>query len=92
MFFFGYPNNDNFGFSSALTAIVTGGLIYTFNGFPAVVAYASEIKNPGRNVPLAIILSLLIVLALYIGLQYAFMQAVPHEVFIIQRWLGWIRF
>lgn len=73
------PNNSQFGFSSALTAIVAGGLIYTFNGFQTVVAYASEVKNPGRNIPLAIILALLIVLVLYLGLQYAFMQAVPHQ-------------
>ncbi|AJJ47401.1 amino acid permease family protein [Francisella tularensis subsp. novicida] len=46
------PNNSQFGFSSALTAIVAGGLIYTFNGFQTVVAYASEVKNPGRNIPL----------------------------------------
>ncbi|NDT66654.1 APC family permease, partial [Francisella tularensis subsp. holarctica] len=73
------PNNSQFGFSSALTAIAAGGLIYTFNGFQTVVAYASEVKNPGRNIPLAIILALLIVLVLYLGLQYAFMQAVPHQ-------------
>ncbi|MFC4891469.1 APC family permease [Pseudofrancisella aestuarii] len=73
------PNNDQFGISSAFTAIVAGGLIYTFNGFQTVVAYASEVKNPGRNIPLAIILALVLVLFLYMGLQYAFMQAVPHE-------------
>lgn len=72
------PNNSQFGFSSALTAIVAGGLIYTFNGFQTVVAYASEVKNPGRNVPLAIVCALALVLVLYLALQYAFMQAVPH--------------
>ena len=63
-----------------MTTIVVGGLIYTFNGFQTVVAYSSEVKNPGRNVPLAIILALILVLALYLGLQYAFMQAVPHSI------------
>ncbi|QEO57083.1 APC family permease [Francisella marina] len=83
------PNNSQFGFSSALTAIVAGGLIYTFNGFQTVVAYASEVKNPGRNIPLAIILALLIVLTLYLGLQYAFMQAVPHQ-YLLEKggWAG----
>lgn len=81
------PNNSQFGFSSALTAIVAGGLIYTFNGFQTVVAYASEVKNPGRNVPLAIILALILVLALYLGLQYAFMQAVPHQYLVSKG--GW---
>lgn len=83
------PNNSQFGFGSALTAIVAGGLIYTFNGFQTVVAYASEVKNPGRNIPLAIILALLIVLVLYLGLQYAFMQAVPHQ-YLLEKggWAG----
>ncbi|ACD30334.1 APC family permease [Francisella tularensis] len=80
------PNN-NFTVGNALTAIVAGGLVYTFNGFQIVVAYSSEIKNPSRNVPLAIILSLTLVLLLYMGLQYAFMQAVPHEYLISKG--GW---
>ena len=81
------PNNDSFGLSSAFTAIVAGGLVYTFNGFQIVVAYSSEIKNPSRNVPLAIIFSLLLVLVLYMGLQYAFMQAVPNDYLISKG--GW---
>ncbi|WP_150466770.1 APC family permease [Francisella sp. SYW-9] len=80
------PNN-NFSINNALTAIVAGGLIYTFNGFQIVVAYSSEIKNPSRNVPLAIILSLSLVLILYMGLQYAFMQAVPHNYLVSKG--GW---
>ncbi|MBY7734077.1 APC family permease [Francisella philomiragia] len=82
------PNN-NFTAYNALTAIVAGGLVYTFNGFQIVVAYSSEIKNPSRNVPIAIILSLTIVLILYIALQYAFMEAVPHS-YLIEKggWAG----
>jgi amino acid transporter len=80
------PNN-NFEISDAFTAIVAGGLIYTFNGFQIVVAYSSEIKNPSRNVPLAIIFSLLLVLVLYMGLQYAFMQAIPHDYLVAKG--GW---
>ncbi|QLE78236.1 APC family permease [Francisella sp. Scap27] len=83
------PGNSQFGFHSALTAIVGGGLIYTFNGFQTVVSYASEVKNPGRNVPLAIFIALVLVLCLYLGLQYAFMQAVPHD-YLVQKggWAG----
>lgn len=87
MFAADIPNNSQFGFTSALTAIVGGGLIYTFNGFQTVVAYASEVKNPGRNIPLAIVLALVLVLILYLGLQYAFMQAVPYELLVSKG--GW---
>jgi amino acid transporter len=87
MFAADIPGNSEFGFNSALTAIVGGGLIYTFNGFQTVVAYASEVKNPSRNIPLAIIISLALVLVLYLGLQYAFMQAVPHDYLVSKG--GW---
>ena len=85
------PNN-NFTVRNALIAIVIGGLVYTFNGFQIVVAYSSKINNPSRNVPLAIILSLALVLLLYMGLQYAFMQAVQYHMNTnIKRCLGWTR-
>ena len=81
------PGNDAFGLSDAFKAIVAGGLIYTFNGFQTIVAYASEVKNPKRTIPLAIFLSLAGVLVLYLGLEYAFMQAVPHDYLISKD--GW---
>jgi amino acid transporter len=81
------PGNDAFGLSDAFKAIVAGGLIYTFNGFQTIVAYASEVQNPKRNIPLAIFLSLAGVLVLYLGLEYAFMQAVPHDYLISKG--GW---
>ncbi len=70
--------NNHYGPGSAITAIIGAGLIYSFNGFQTSVAYASEIENPKRNIPLAILFSIGIVLVLYICLQYAFMAAIPH--------------
>jgi len=64
---------------SALEAIVGAGLIYSFNGFQLAVAFASEIQKPRRNVPLSIILSIVVVMFVYMALQFAFMGAVPHE-------------
>lgn len=70
--------NSHFGPVSAISAITGAGLLYSFNGFQTSVAYASEIKNPKRNVPLSMLYSILIVLVLYLLLQYAFMSAIPH--------------
>ena len=80
--------NNHYGFVSALTTMVSGGLIYAFNGFQVTIAYASEIKNPKRNIPLAIIFSLTLVLILYLSLQYAFMQSVPHD-YLVKKG-GWV--
>ncbi|WP_413516671.1 APC family permease [Photobacterium phosphoreum] len=77
---FHLATTGGFGAGSAITAIVGAGLIYSFNGFQTTVAFASEIKDPTRNIPKAIIYSIGIVLTLYLCLQFAFMGAIPHEV------------
>ncbi|WP_119343577.1 APC family permease [Facilibium subflavum] len=84
---FSLPTNDVFGPGSAVMAIIGAGLIYSFNGFQVSASFASEIKNPKRNVPLSIILSVLVILGLYVALQYAFMSAIPHDVLLSKG--GW---
>jgi amino acid transporter len=64
---------------SVFAAIVGAGLIYSYNGFQISAAFASEIENPKRNVPLSMMLSIIIVMVLYMVLQLAFMGAVPHQ-------------
>ena len=76
---FSLSSNSQYGFDAAIWAIVGAGLIYAFNGFQTAVAFASEIENPKRNVPLSIVLSIFIVMLLYMALQYGFMAAVPHD-------------
>ena len=41
--------NDIFSFKDTFTAIVAGGLVYTFNGFQTVASYGSEIRNPKKK-------------------------------------------
>lgn len=68
-----------YGFGSIKTALIGAGLIYAFNGFQVVASFASEIKNPKRNIPLAMIISVSITLGLYLLLQMAFMGAMPQK-------------
>ncbi|QFT54369.1 APC family permease [Microbulbifer sp. THAF38] len=79
---FSLSSNQEFEFHSAFSAIIGAGLIYSYNGFQVSVAFASEIKKPRRNIPLAIILSIVIITLVYLSLQFAFMEAVPHELLI----------
>lgn len=72
-------SNTMYGVGSALTAIVGAGLIYSYNGFQLAVAFASEIENPKKNVPLSIIISVGVVMLVYMALQLSFMGAVPHD-------------
>jgi amino acid transporter len=78
-------SNTMYGFGSALTAIVGAGLIYSYNGFQLTVAFASEIENPKRNVPLSIVISVGLVMIVYMALQLSFMGAVPHD-FLATGW------
>lgn len=71
--------NFQYGIGSSITAIISAGLIYSYNGFQLAVAFASEIENPKRNIPLSIILSIVIVMLVYMLLQLSFMGAVPHS-------------
>jgi len=66
-----------YGYSAALSAISTAGVIYAYTGFQAPLDLSGEARNAHRDVPRAIIVGLLIAMALYIGLQIAFIAAVP---------------
>lgn len=84
---FTHMNNTNYSPSTILTAIVTSGMIYAFNGFQVVASFASEIKNPKKNIPLTILISVGIVLAFYLLLQFAFMAAIPKDM-LTNGWSG----
>ncbi|WP_444911158.1 APC family permease [Microbulbifer sp. PAAF003] len=79
---FSIDSNQEFGFGSAFSAVIGAGLIYSFNGFQISVAFASEIKHPKRNIPLAVTLSITIMTLVYLALQYAFMASVPNDLLV----------
>ena len=66
-----------YGYSTALSAISTAGVIYAYTGFQAPLDLSGEARNAKRDVPRAIIIGLLLAMLLYIGLQIAFIAAIP---------------
>ncbi|MFI0347829.1 MAG: APC family permease [Chthoniobacterales bacterium] len=76
---FTLASNSIYHAGSALGAIVGAGLVYSYNGFQLAVAFASEIKKPKQNVPLAIIISICLIMIVYMAIQLAFMGSVPHD-------------
>ncbi len=50
---------------------------WAYDGFTNVTAIAGEIKNPKRNIPIAIITAVALVMTLYVCINYAFMKAMP---------------
>ena len=64
-----------YGFNSIFMAITGAGMIYAFNGFQLGTSFASEVKNPTRNLPLGMILSIIICFIVYMLLQVCFIGA-----------------
>jgi amino acid transporter len=64
------------GAHGVFTAIATGGIVFSYLGFRQGVELAGETDNPRRNVPLAVIGSVVLTGVIYVGLQIAFIGAV----------------
>jgi amino acid transporter len=65
------------GLKALFGALPAAGIIFAYSGFEQCDQLAGEIKNPGRNLPRAIIISILIGTAIYVLLQVAFIGAMP---------------
>jgi len=65
------------GIKALFGALPAAGIIFAYSGFEQCDQLAGEIKNPGRNLPLAIIISVLIGTVIYCLLQVAFIVALP---------------
>lgn len=65
-----------YGYSKAFTAVVTCGIFYSFYGFSMITIFAKELKNPQRNIPLALGGSVIICLIIYLMLQISFIGAI----------------
>jgi len=64
------------GIKALFGALPAAGIIFAYSGFEQCDQLAGEIKDPGRNLPRAIILSILIGTVIYVMLQVAFIGAI----------------
>jgi amino acid transporter len=53
-------------------AALSSGIVFAYLGFEQAVELGAESKNPGRNIPLAVIGSMIIGVVVYLGLAIAF--------------------
>jgi amino acid transporter len=66
-----------YGWGAVLSAVSTGGIIYSVNGFQPPVDLSGEARNPRRDVPRAILVAIAGSVLLYLLLQFAFIVAIP---------------
>jgi len=64
-----------FGWKGVFLAVASGGVIFSYLGFEQAIQLGGESQNPRRNIPLAVIGSMIIGILLYIALQVAFIAA-----------------
>jgi amino acid transporter len=61
------------------TALSAGGVVFAFTGFQNGLILSGEVKNPQRNIPIAILGAVLIGFILYFMLQLSFIAAIPQK-------------
>ena len=69
---------------SGFGGIVTGGAIvfFTYIGFDSVSTAAEEAKNPQRDLPIGIILSLIVCTLLYVGVSIVLLGMMKYSTFV----------
>lgn len=65
------------GWGGVFAAVSTGGTMFAMLGFRAAIEMAGEAKNPQRDIPIALVGSVLITLSIYILIQVSFLGALP---------------
>ncbi|NMO91513.1 APC family permease [Actinomycetospora sp. TBRC 11914] len=76
-----------YGYGAVLSALAGGGIVYSINGFQAPVDFSGEARSPSRTVPLAVLGSIGAAVLVYLGLQLAFLGAVPDSA-LADGWQG----
>jgi APA family basic amino acid/polyamine antiporter len=59
-------------FMLSLTAV-----IYTYDGWTGVIYFSEEVRNPGRDIPRAMFGGVILVIAIYLLINVAFLRVVP---------------
>jgi amino acid transporter len=73
------------GLKAILEAVSTGGIIFSYLGFEQADQLAGEASNPKRDIPLAIIGSMVLGTIIYVALQVVFLFSLPDSA-IGQTW------
>ncbi|BDC18913.1 APC family permease [Acidianus sp. HS-5] len=67
------------GFNGMLYAIPESGIVFSYLGFRQAIEYGGEGRNPQKDIPFAVISSLLISMAIFISLQLGFLGVVKTD-------------
>lgn len=71
--------SDKESWVQIFTALSAGGVAFAFTGFQNGLILAGEVKDPHRNIPIAILGAVMIGFVLYFMLQFSFLAAIPQK-------------
>ncbi|MDE2234244.1 MAG: APC family permease [Gammaproteobacteria bacterium] len=74
--------------ANMLTAISTAGVFFSLFGFTQAIQLAGETENPARNIPIAVIGTIIIGALIFVLVQYAFVTAIPPDILAKGGWSG----
>ncbi|MBN8713615.1 MAG: APC family permease [Xanthomonadales bacterium] len=88
-------NSDNlhvhgfapFGIQGVEAAVAAGGIIFAYLGLTPIISVASEVRNPQRTIPIALILSVILSTIIYLLLQLSFLGSIPTDM-LGNGWVG----
>ncbi|MER6050046.1 APC family permease [Streptomyces sp. NPDC001793] len=83
---FGYQGFSPFGAKGMLSAVSTSGIIFALLGFEQADQLAGESSNPARDIPRAVVGSILVGVLVYVLLQAVFIGALPQSAFAHGGW------
>ena len=63
----------------AAVAVALQGIIFAFDGWTGVVYFSGEVREPGRDIPRALVMGLLATLAIYVLVNAAFLAVLPMD-------------
>ncbi|MCL5409104.1 MAG: APC family permease [Candidatus Omnitrophica bacterium] len=66
-----------YGYDGIMKSISLGGIMFSYLGFRQAIELSGEARNPGRDVPIATILSVAIGVIIYTLLAFSFIISVP---------------
>jgi len=73
-----YAPFTNHGWMGVISA--TGFVFISYAGVTKIASIAEEVKNPDRNIPLGIIISLVVMISVYVSAVFAIVGTVPLDI------------
>jgi amino acid transporter len=77
-----------YGISAAFSAIASGGLVFAYTGFRNVIELSGEARNPHRDIPRAMVVTIGFSIVLYLGLQVGYLGGLPSAELAKAGWHG----